>query len=72
MCGVTTMSAVVAWSAREVLVWLEKKGHSKYARLLAEDHCIDGRALLLINEADLKGPPISITVRFLCFLLSIL
>lgn len=61
------MNAVVTWSPREVSVWLEKKGHSKYARLLTEEHCIDGRALLLVNEADLKSPPISINVCFLLF-----
>lgn len=56
------MSTVVNWSPREVSVWLEKKGHSKYSQLLTVDHCIDGRALLLINEADLKCPPININV----------
>lgn len=61
------MSAVVTWSPEEVSVWLEKKGHSRYARLLTVEHRIDGRALLLINEADLKSPPISIFVCFLCF-----
>lgn len=59
------MSSVVNWSPHEVSVWLEKKGHSKYSQLLTEDHCIDGRALLLINEADLKCPPISINVCFI-------
>lgn len=58
------MSSVVNWSPRDVSIWLEKKGHGKYSRLLAEDHCIDGRALLLVNEADLKNPPISINVCF--------
>jgi len=56
------MEPVVNWNPREVSIWLEKKGHSKYSRILTEDHCIDGRALLLINEADLKSPPISINV----------
>ncbi|XP_029344058.1 sphingomyelin synthase-related protein 1 [Acyrthosiphon pisum] len=56
------MESVVSWNPREVSIWLEKKGHSKYSRILTEDHCIDGRALLLINEADLKSPPISINV----------
>lgn len=60
------MGPVIDWSPQEVSVWLEKKGHSKYSRLLTEDHCIDGRALLLINEADLKCPPISINVCFPC------
>lgn len=60
------MNPVINWCPREVSAWLEKKGHSKYSRLLTEDHCIDGRALLLINEADLKSPPISINVSLLC------
>lgn len=60
------MSSVINWSPREVSIWLEKKGHGKYCQSLTEDHCIDGRALLLINEADLKCPPISINVS--CFL----
>lgn len=60
------MSVVINWSPRDVSVWLEKKGHSKYSKLLTEDHCIDGRALLLINESDLKTPPININVRFIC------
>ncbi|XP_050432087.1 sphingomyelin synthase-related protein 1-like [Adelges cooleyi] len=56
------MSPVINWTPHEVSEWLVRKGHSKYSHLLAEEHCIDGRSLLLINEADLKSPPISINV----------
>lgn len=56
------MSVVINWSPRDVSDWLEEKGHSKYSKLLTEDHCIDGRALLLINETDLKTSPININV----------
>lgn len=62
------MSSVVNWSPQEVSIWLEKKGHGKYCQLLTEDHYIDGRALLLINEADLKCPPISINVCLFCLI----
>lgn len=63
------MSIAINWSPQDVSIWLEKKGHGKYSKLLTEDHCIDGRALLLINETDLKTSPINITVSFFYSLL---
>ncbi|XP_050541009.1 sphingomyelin synthase-related protein 1-like isoform X2 [Daktulosphaira vitifoliae] len=56
------MDSVINWTSQAVSHWLHKKGHGKYSHLLTEEHCIDGRALLLINETDLKSPPLSIKV----------
>lgn len=52
---------VLKWTADKVSDWLVEKGFSKYSNVFKE-HKIDGKALLLINEADLKSAPISINV----------
>lgn len=54
---------VIEWSSESVAQWLEEKGHSKYIELLCSIHEIDGRALLLLTEHDLRTPPLNIQVR---------
>lgn len=59
---------VIEWSCESVAEWLEDKGHSKYIELLCSIHEIDGRALLLLTEHDLRTPPLNIQVglRYVC------
>jgi hypothetical protein len=45
-----------------VALWLQENGYERYINLLTIVHRIDGRALLLISEADLRRPPLSMTV----------
>lgn len=56
---------VIDWSCESVAEWLEEKGHSKYIELLCSIHEIDGRALLLLTEHDLRTPPLNIQVRLI-------
>jgi len=53
---------VIEWSIEAVADWLKEKGHSKYVDLLCNQHSIDGKALLLLNEHDLRSSPLSIQV----------
>jgi len=53
---------VLNWSPERVGEWLNEKGHSKYTNLFTKEHKIDGRALLLMSETDLKTPPLNLTV----------
>lgn len=55
---------VLDWSYEDVGQWLEKRGHSKYIGLFKQ-HLIDGKALLLTNENDLKSTPLDIRVSCL-------
>lgn len=55
-------SHVIDWSIENVREWLENKGHTKYVDLICNIHCIDGRALLLLTENDLRSPPLNIQV----------
>lgn len=52
---------VMDWSFEVVGEWLESKGYGKYVNLF-KNHSIDGKALLLINESDLRSPPLEIHV----------
>lgn len=53
---------VIEWSPKTVAEWLEAKGFSKYTYLICDQHRIDGKILLLLNENDLKSPPLGIEV----------
>ena len=48
------------WTTTDVAVWLHDSGFGAYIQLLTVDHCIDGSALLRLDEADLRRPPVSI------------
>nr|QQM99880.1 sphingomyelin synthase [Nephotettix cincticeps] len=54
--------SVIEWSTDAVAEWLKEKGHSKYVDLLCNQHSIDGKALLLLNEHDLRTSPLNIQV----------
>lgn len=52
---------VLDWTCEDVSEWLDKRGYNKYV-VTFKDHLIDGKALLLINEVDLRSPPLEIRV----------
>ena len=62
---------VLEWTTDEVSEWLESKGHREYINLLCNDHCIDGKSLLLLTEQDLKSPPLSIQVKLVSYNLQV-
>jgi hypothetical protein len=47
-------SNVKDWAIPDVEKWLKKNGFPTYVHLLCKTHRIDGKALLLLTEADLK------------------
>lgn len=54
--------AVSAWSCMQVAHWLQKEGFGEYVDLLCAQHRLDGLSLLALTEADLRGPPLALTV----------
>ena len=54
--------SVLDWTVDDVAIWLQSNGHEYYVKLLCEEHRIDGKALLILTETDLKSPPLSISV----------
>lgn len=50
------------WTSDHVKEWLNAHDHSKFCFLLCEQHAIDGRALLLLTESDLRSPSLGIQV----------
>ncbi|XP_041485963.1 sphingomyelin synthase-related protein 1-like [Lytechinus variegatus] len=53
---------VESWTCKDVAKWLSTNGFGQYSRQLCTDHMIDGQALLLLTEADLRSPPVSLNV----------
>ncbi|CAH1392409.1 unnamed protein product [Nezara viridula] len=49
------------WDCEKVVEWLNDKGYSKYAPKFFLNK-IDGKALLLLTETDLKTPPLNIEI----------
>jgi len=54
--------AVSDWTTDDVAEWLNDIGFAGYTELLTVQHRIDGRALLHMNESDLRQPPLSLNV----------
>lgn len=54
--------AVSVWSCQQVAKWLQDEGFGDYVELLCTQHRLDGLSLLALTEADLRGPPLSLTV----------
>lgn len=53
---------VLRWTCKDVGIWLKKNGFEYYIELLTIRHKIDGKALLLLNENDLRLPPMEIKI----------
>ncbi|XP_017268262.1 sphingomyelin synthase-related protein 1 [Kryptolebias marmoratus] len=54
--------SVSTWSCNQVAQWLQEEGFGEYVELLCTQHRLDGLSLLALTEADLRGPPLSLTV----------
>lgn len=54
--------AVSTWSCLQVAKWLEDEGFGDYVDLLCKQHRLDGLGVLALTEADLRGPPLGLTV----------
>ena len=54
--------AVSDWTTDDVAAWLSDEGFGRYSELLTVQHRVDGRALLHMDESDLRQPPISMNV----------
>uniref|UniRef100_A0A665TSD1 Sphingomyelin synthase-related protein 1 n=1 Tax=Echeneis naucrates TaxID=173247 RepID=A0A665TSD1_ECHNA len=59
--GATT-SGVSSWTFKQVAQWLQEEGFGEYVQLLCTQHRLDGPSLLALTEADLRGPPLGLTV----------
>lgn len=54
--------SVSVWSCKQVAQWLQEEGFGDYVELLCTQHRLDGPSLLALTEADLRGPPLGLTV----------
>ena len=50
------------WSCEQVGLWLQRKGFTDYADLFRYEHKIDGKALLAINQDDLRNTPLQLKI----------
>ncbi|XP_076451742.1 sphingomyelin synthase-related protein 1-like isoform X2 [Babylonia areolata] len=55
-------AALSMWTCDNVAEWLNQQGFGQYADLLCSEHRIDGPALLMLTEDDLKQEPIKMTI----------
>lgn len=54
--------SVIAWNCNHVAQWLQDQGFGQYVEILCTQHRLDGLSLLALTEADLRGPPLGLTV----------
>ena len=54
--------SVLAWTIGDVRNWLTELGMARYSKVFCDQHKIDGPALLMIQEQDLKQPPLQLEV----------
>jgi hypothetical protein len=67
-------ASVLDWTVDDVAIWLRENGHEQYISLLCENHHIDGKALLLMTETDIRTDPLNIKVDlndFLCYVFTL-
>ena len=62
-------SSATEWTESHVKQWLTQCGFGSYAHLMCDIHKINGTALLMLSEKDLRSPPLSIEVIFSSFFL---
>ena len=53
---------VTNWTCKDVRLWLKEKGFTDYTELFSNHHKVDGKALLAINEDDLRNPPLELKI----------
>jgi len=54
--------SVLTWTISDVRSWLTDQGMARYAKVFCDQHRIDGPALLMIQEQDLRQPPLQLEV----------
>jgi len=54
--------SVLTWTISDVRAWLTDIGMARYAKIFCDQHRIDGPALLMIQEPDLKQSPLQLEV----------
>ena len=50
------------WTCQDVGLWLEGNGFDDFVDLFSNEHKIDGKALLVLNEDDLRNPPLELKI----------
>ena len=55
-------AGVMSWGKEDVRAWLTRIGLERYSETLCDLHNMDGPALLMLEESDLKQPPLQMTV----------
>lgn len=50
------------WTCKDVGLWLKGNGFDDYVDLFSNEHKIDGKALLVLNEDDLRNPPLELNI----------
>lgn len=50
------------WTCEDVGFWLKGNGFDEYVDLFSNEHKIDGKALLFLNEDDLRNPPLELKI----------
>ena len=53
---------VYQWTCKDVGLWLKGNGFDDYVDLFSNEHKIDGKALLVLNEDDLRNPPLELNI----------
>jgi len=54
--------SVLSWSISDVRSWLTDLGMARYTKIICDQHKIDGHALLMLQEQDLRQPPLELEV----------
>ena len=55
-------AGVMGWGKEDVRAWLARIGLERYSETLCDIHNMDGPALLMLQESDLRQPPLQMTV----------
>lgn len=50
------------WTCKDVGLWLKRNGFEEHVDLFSNQHKIDGKALLVLNEDDLRNPPLELKI----------
>ena len=55
-------AGVMSWGKEDVRAWLFRIGLQRYSETLCDVHNMDGPALLMLQESDLRQPPLQMSV----------
>ena len=58
----TLAAGVMSWGKEDVRAWLVRIGLERYSETLCDVHNMDGPALLMLQESDLRQSPLQMTV----------